>query len=166
MWGVAQLRPQPNAVALAIRNLERQSFETFYPTFSLRRVRRNKLQTVATPVFAGYIFVNIGDHQRWAAINSTYGVSRLLVRKSPYHEYDEPSVISDAFITQLKSCSERDDEAGWGLKVGTTVTILHGPFAGRSAVVTWSTAERVRLVLWLLNRDVPITLAVTDVVAI
>jgi transcription antitermination factor NusG len=75
-------------------------------------------------------------------------------------------VISDAFITQLKSCSERDDEAGWCLKIGTTVTILHGPFAGRRAGVTWSNAERVRLILWLLNRDVPITLAVTDVAAI
>jgi hypothetical protein len=45
------------------------------------------------------------------------------------------------------------------------VCIAAGPFAGRDALVTWSSADRVRLLVWLLGRDVAVTVAVADVVA-
>jgi len=44
-------------------------------------------------------------------------------------------------------------------------SVLRGPFARREAVVTWSSAERCRLV-WLLNRDVVVTLSVADVLPV
>ena len=94
MWTVAQLWPEPGAAALAIRNLERQGFDTFYPTFSERKLRRGRARAIEVPVFSGYIFVALND-LRWVPINSTYGINRLLVRKVPNTEYNEPSEIAE-----------------------------------------------------------------------
>jgi hypothetical protein len=47
------------------------------------------------------------------------------------------------------------------------VKILHGMLASRTAIVTWSSAERVRLLLEILGRsDVAVTLDASDVVAV
>ena len=64
-------------------------------------------------------------------------------------------------------CSRKNDKKGWELSVGTEVTILNGPFAGRSAIVSWSSSDRCRLLIWMLGRDdVQITVATSDVIAI
>jgi hypothetical protein len=49
----------PTAVEVATRDLERQGFGTFHPTLSERKLRRNRLHTIAAPVFPGYFFVEL-----------------------------------------------------------------------------------------------------------
>ena len=165
MWSVCQLKPTPDAAAVAIVNLERQGFAAFNPTFSACRIRRNKLRLEQQQVFPGYLFIELHNGQRWSPVNSTYGVARLLVRNAPDGLYNAPAIIADSFIEQLQRCSHKDDRNSWCLRPGTEVRIATGPFAGRDAIVTWSSAERVRLLVWLLGRDVAVTLATTDVVA-
>lgn len=66
--------------ARAIDNLRRQSFLVIQPTFFERRVIRRRIERVAAPMFPGYLFIafDVG-RPGWAAINSTFGVRRLLL---------------------------------------------------------------------------------------
>lgn len=142
------------------------SFGTFYPTFRKRKLRRGRTQSIEVPVFSGYIFIALNG-LRWVPINSTYGVKKLLVRKAPHSEYNKPSEIVELFVRQLMQCSRKNDKHSWELSIGTEVTILRGPFAGRSAIVSWSSADRCRLLIWMLGRDdVQITVATSDVIAV
>ena len=118
------------------------------------------------PVFHSYVFIELADGQRWVSINSTFGVTRLLTRQAEGSEYPESAVIADAFIVGLQRCSRHDDKDGWRLEPGTAIRILHGPLAGRTAIVTWSSAERVRFLLNLLNRDLEVEIAVDQVVPV
>jgi hypothetical protein len=88
---VAQLKPTVGSAELAAVNLRRQGFEVFYPTFAERKLRCDRVQTVATPVFSGYMFVEIINGLCWALINSTYGVNKLSVRKAPDGFYNNPT---------------------------------------------------------------------------
>jgi transcriptional antiterminator RfaH len=119
---------------------------------------------VPEPVFPCYVFIELADGQRWVPINSTFGVMRLLTRQANGSEYREPAVIADAFIAGLQRCSRHDDKEGWRLEPGTAIRILRGPLIGRTAIVTWSSSERVRFLLNLLNRDLEIELEVEHVV--
>ena len=164
MWTVAQVKPKQ--VERAIVNLERQHFTVFNPVFTVKRVVRNRVVQVLEPVFPSYVFIELADDQRWVPINSTFGVKRLLTRQADGSEYREPAVIGDAFIAGLQRCSRHDDKDGWRLEPGTAIRILHGPLAGRTAIVTWSSTKRVRFLLNLLNRDLEVEIAVDQVVPV
>ena len=76
-WFLAQLKP--NSIQIAERNLHRQGFTTFTPMLEETRQRRGKFVRAATTMFPGYTFVAKDETARWwRAINSTYGVSRLV----------------------------------------------------------------------------------------
>ena len=78
-WMVAQIRP--GQTDRAITNLRRQSFDVFCPME--RRPTGGsipKRSKPVSPLFPGYIFVKSRvDASPWQKINSTYGVSRLLM---------------------------------------------------------------------------------------
>lgn len=63
--------------AKAVRNLGDQSYEAFCP---MRQKPNPKKLTefLSHPLFPGYVFVLIEPGRRWASINSTPGVIRLL----------------------------------------------------------------------------------------
>ena len=76
-WYIVQFKP--NSHKIAIRNLERQGFETFLPMHEVTRRTVVKFETVIRPLFAGYMFVACDPEQApWRQINSTYGISRML----------------------------------------------------------------------------------------
>ncbi len=76
-WFVAQTQPQSETRAGA--NLIRQGFEIYLPRY-LKMVRHARRVTmVKAPLFPSYIFVKMDTgKQRWRAINSTVGISRLV----------------------------------------------------------------------------------------
>ena len=148
-WSCAQTHPHQEA--LAIRNLRRQHFDAFYPLF----LAPNRFRRLAPhPVFPGYVFVQLdSEAYNWAPINSTLGVRRLLTQPAP-GDYRRPAKIG--FIEDLhhrlrihNPSAEPEDT----LPPGTMVRIRRGPFAERVALVTLSTADRVRLLLEVFNRD-------------
>jgi transcriptional antiterminator RfaH len=165
VWSVAAIKP--NQIHIAIVNLERQGFPSFHPCFEAKRIVRNKLVTVQEPVFPGYLFIHISADQYWVPINNTWGVTRLMVSKTASSEYDEPAVITDDFIKRLMQCSTQNDQHSWQLKPGTRVRIKRGPFVNYDGIITsWSSADRCRLIIWMLNRHINIEVSAVDVFAI
>ena len=76
-WYIVQFKP--NSHKIAVRNLQRQEFETFLPMHEVTRRTAAKFETVIRPLFAGYMFVACDPETApWRQINSTYGVSRML----------------------------------------------------------------------------------------
>jgi transcriptional antiterminator RfaH len=94
-WLIAQLKP--NSHDLAIRNLERQGFETFMPKMKTTVIKEDRFIYRNVFVFPGYIFIGF-DSQNiiWTKINSTYGISKVLVLNK------KPSEISNNLILALK----------------------------------------------------------------
>ena len=94
-WFIAQIKP--NSYNLAIRNLERQEFETYLPKMKITIKKEKKFINKDVSVFPGYIFVGVSANgSNWTKINSTLGVSKVLVFNK------KPPVIPCDLIVALK----------------------------------------------------------------
>ena len=60
MWSVARVKT--NQAHIAARNLVRQGFEIFNPTYAHQAVVRNKVVTQNLPLFPTYLFVELQPH--------------------------------------------------------------------------------------------------------
>ncbi len=148
-WFLVQLKP--NGLATARRNLERQGFPLFCPMQPATRKRGARFVQTWQPLFPGYLFVAFRpDSAPWRAINSTYGVARL-VRFGT----DAPAPVPQGLIQGLWM---RCDEEGRllppdVLAPGDEVRILSGPFADFvTTVERISPDQRVWVLLDLLGR--------------
>ncbi len=130
-WYLAQLKP--SGFDRARTNLARQGFASFMPMQKVTRPRCERFSEISRPLFPGYLFVRIPpDQTRWRAINSTYGVARLVALRDRY-----PSVVPSALIAGLRA---RCDLNGRlvpvnDLHAGTRVRIVSGPFADTIATI-------------------------------
>ena len=89
---------KPNSHKIAVRNFERQGFQTFLPMHEVARGTAVKFETVIRPLFAGYMFVASDPEKApWRQINSTYGISRML----SFAEGPKPT--PEALITGLRA---------------------------------------------------------------
>ena len=138
-------------------NLDRQGFPTYLPRYLKRRRHAGRVDIVAAPFFPRYLFVAVDiATQRWRAIQSTIGVSRLVCNG------DEPAVVPDRVIAQIQ---QSEDERGY-LKVqrpqfvpGDKIKVLEGAFLGCFGFFEAVTGEdRVAILLDLLGRKVRISL--------
>ena len=76
-WFLVQLKP--NSAQIAKRNLERQGFRVFNPTRLIAKRASSKFVDKHEQLFPGYMFVSFDPEDgRWQAINSTFGVARLV----------------------------------------------------------------------------------------
>ena len=76
-WFLVQLKP--NSAQIAKRNLERQGFRVFNPTRLITKRASSKFVDKHEQLFPGYMFVSFDPEDgRWQAINSTFGVARLV----------------------------------------------------------------------------------------
>ena len=129
-WHIVQFKP--NSHKIALRNLERQGFETFLPVHEVTRRTAVKYETVIRPLFAGYMFVACDPEEApWRKINATYGISRMLSFA------DGPKPMPEALITGLRA---RCDNAGKVIalkkfEAGQSVEMHSGPFANFIATV-------------------------------
>ena len=130
LWYIVQFKP--NSHRIAVRNLERQGFETFLPMHEVTRRATVKFETVICPLFAGYMFVACDPEQSpWRHINSTYGISRMLSFA------EGPKPMPEALISGLRA---RCDHGGKVMpladfQVGQSVEMHSGPFANFIASV-------------------------------
>jgi transcriptional antiterminator RfaH len=123
-WHVAQLKPA--GLSLARVNLTRQGFNVFCPMepVLLPAKRGRKRQVSLRPLFPGYVFVSGGiEPSAWCLINSTMGVSRLLIGPD-----QGPAIISPAAMGILFSQTDEHDVLlpPEDLKPGDKVQILSG----------------------------------------
>ena len=130
-WYIVQFKP--NSHKIAVRNLQRQGFETFLPMYEVTRRTVVKFETVTRPLFAGYMFVACDPKTApWRQMNSTYGVSRML----SFTE-EGPKPVPAALIAGLRA---RCDSVGKvvpmeNFEAGQSVEMHSGPFANFIATV-------------------------------
>lgn len=161
-WYVVQT--QVNGETKAAQNLLRQGFEIYLPRYLKRRRHARKVDFVAKPVFPRYMFVAIDmAAQRWRAIQSTQGVSRLVCNG------DEPAVVPSCVLGELKA---REDgrgfvrmEAKCGFAQGDKVRVLAGVFMDSAGLFDgMGDHDRVAILLEMLGRRVRVHLDI-DLVA-
>jgi transcriptional antiterminator RfaH len=155
-WYVAQT--QPHAEAKASLHLRRQGFEIYLPRYLKSRRHARRVETVAAPLFPGYVFVAIDmATQRWLSIQSTIGVARLV------RDGDRPAAVPPLVLETLKG---REDAAGFVQLVrpprfapGDKVQIRDGAFCDCLGLYEgMSGPERVTILLELLGRKVRVML--------
>jgi len=154
-WFVAQLKP--NGLETARRHLARQGLTTLAPQRRATRRRGARLVEVPEPVFPGYLLVQFDpDAARWRAINSTRGVTRLLV-----DDPRAPRPLPRAFCAELLArCAGDTVLAPQPLKPGDPVRVVSGPFADALSQVESLTPDgRVRLLLRVLGGATPVEIA-------
>jgi transcriptional antiterminator RfaH len=122
-WLIAQIKP--NSYDLAIRNVKRQGFEVFIPKMETTIKKENRFIYKNVFVFPGYMFIGF-DRQNftWTKINSTYGISKVLVFNK------KPSEISYDLIVALKNRygANIDPMPKESLQKGDTIKLNAGPF--------------------------------------
>jgi transcription antitermination factor NusG len=169
MWTVAAIKAGMGQADLAVRNLTRQNFEIFHPTFTRKILCRGRLMPQETPLFSGYLMIFIPPGRIFSPIRSTPGVMKLITYRGA-DGYDHPSPLPPSFVETMQSaCTEEVEkqQRRWRLRPGVTVRILNGPFADSIGIVEWSSDQRVRLLISLLNRSgVPVEVGVDDVVVV
>jgi transcriptional antiterminator RfaH len=149
-WYVVQTHP--HAEAKAAWHLQRQAFETYLPRYLKKRRHARRAETVAAPLFPRYLFVGVTT-QRWQAIQSTIGVTRLV------RDGDRPAAVPAAVFEALK---RREDEKGFiqldqrpRFLPGDKVCVLEGPFQDLFGLYEgMSGNDRVTILLDLLGRKV------------
>jgi transcriptional antiterminator RfaH len=132
-----------------------------------RRQRRHarRVENVAAPLFPRYLFVRVDmATQRWRAIFSTIGVSRLVCNG------EQQAPVPDAVITQLRTCEDSDGFIRLTLRpqwqVGETLRISDGVFRDCLGLYEGMTdGERVAVLLDLLGRRVRVVMNADSVVA-
>lgn len=149
-WCLAQLRP--NQLDRARINLERQGYPSFMPYRRTTKRRGQKMVQILGPLFPGYLFVHVDPDQTWREINSTYGVSRLVMRAA-----NTPQPVPPALMDEL--IAQTDDKGVLTpkeqLSPGDRVRIIAGPMADLVAQVAHlSEQERVGVLLELMGQAV------------
>jgi len=158
-WCLAQLRP--NCLAKAQRNLARQGFTLFCPTCRETRRRNGRFVEQNRPLFPGYLFVGFDpETSPWRAINSTYGVSRLVSFGDGY-----PAPVPMALISSLML---RCDPEGQllpppMLAAGAEVKVKRGPFAEFVGTVeNLAPEQRVWVLLDIMGRATRVAVKAGD----
>ncbi|MDE8653000.1 transcription termination/antitermination protein NusG [Novosphingobium album (ex Liu et al. 2023)] len=158
-WYVAETLPRKEA--FAIENLELQEFASLCPRFRKSSRHARKVRTVLAPLFPGYVFVQIDvDHDPWRAINSTFGVKRLLSSDG-----GRPQKVPTNFMQWLvgrcrDGVVEKMVEAP---QVGDAVRIMTGPLHDRIGhVESLDDKGRVRVLLDILGGMVPVRVSASD----
>lgn len=155
-WYVVQT--QVNAEAKAARNLLQQGFETYFPRYLKRRSHARKIERIAAPLFPRYLFVRIDmATQRWRSIQSTFGVSHLVLNGS------DPAQVAPQVLNVLRA---REDARGFvsldprpHFSLGEKVRVLAGAFADNFGLFDGSgDRDRVAILLDLLGRKVRVSI--------
>jgi transcriptional antiterminator RfaH len=150
-WYVVQTHTHSENKAAA--HLLRQGFDVYLPRYRKRRRHARRIETILAPLFPRYAFVAVDTMtQRWHAIHSTIGVSRLVCNGG------EPAAVPERVIDMLK---QREDEDGLirlerrRFAPGNLVKITEGAFASCLGLFEeMRDNERVTVLLDLLGRKV------------
>jgi transcriptional antiterminator RfaH len=155
-WFVVQTRPRAESTAVA--HLNRQGFETYLPCYLKKCRHARRVENVPAALFPRYVFVAIDmATQRWRAISSTIGVSRLVCSG------EEPAPVPDSVLAALRG---REDENGLislptrpRFELGDKVRLLDGAFADCIGLFDgMRDIERISVLLDLLGRKVRVLL--------
>ena len=151
-WFILQFKS--NSHHIAVKNLNRQGFETFLPLHDATSRKLTRFISTSKPLFPGYMFIRFNKvESKWHKINNTYGVSRLITFNTILKS------IPTSFVDNLM---RRYDSSGKLLpipefKKGDQVTVLTGPFADFIAnVEKYEVDHRIWILMDLMGRKTKI----------
>ena len=157
-WFVAQYKP--NACFIAKKNLEKQGVGTFLPLVESTKRKTSRFLSELKPLFPGYIFISFNQNYfRWRTINSTIGLSRLLVFN------DTPQPVPEDFIRCLKLRCDFNHRLlhNHSLETGSRVEVMKGPFTKMiGSIEKIDPKKRVTLLFEILGRKTSTNLSIAD----
>lgn len=162
-WGVVHTHPQ--AERWAAQNLQRQGYEAYLPTHTVR-IRDRTLPTLTRPVerplFTSYLFVAV-PLTLWGPIRHTLGVKRLLM--SGEKPYLLPDAVWNALQAgeALRRTHPTSPTARW--RAGAAVAPASGPFAQHQGVVVSVTGQRAIIAMLLFRELRQVSVDVSNLVA-
>lgn len=162
-WYVVNTHPHQEERAEI--NLRRQGYQAWMPRLLRERRHARRIDVTSVPLFPGYLFVNL-DHQMqpWRAIDSTFGVRRILCHG------ERPRPVEQGFVEALKETTDENGVvalAAEEFKIGQPLRLLTGPFADRiGTLLRLADKDRVALLLNLLGREVQVVVSRRQVIAV
>ena len=136
-WYVVQTKPRQELRAR--EHLERQGLCCVLPMLRVEKIRRGTLQWVDEPLFARYLFVELGSMDaKWRALRSTRGVSRVVQFGGVPAKV--PAEWMNAFLSRDRAPVRLFD-------TGQRVIVTDGPFTGLEGIYQSPDGESRAIVL-------------------
>ncbi|HNX13657.1 MAG TPA: transcription termination/antitermination protein NusG [Oscillospiraceae bacterium] len=139
------------------RHMQDLILETKIPLQTVTEIKDNKTREVEQKLFPGYVLVKmVMTDESWYVVRNTRGVTGFVGAAS------KPEPLSEAEINAL-GVEQRSVKVDY--EVGDSVEITGGPFSGMTGVVDMiDTAEgRVRVIVFVMNRETPVDLAMDQI---
>lgn len=146
-WYLTKYKPKRHKIAL--ENLKRQGFDTFFPLFEHTIKKNEKFINSLVPLFPGYIFVSFDIcENKWTSINYTIGISKIVSFGN------KPAEVPEVFILELMQRYSGID--GFinlsSLNIGNEVKIIQGPFSGlKGEIEDYDENSRLKILLKLMG---------------
>jgi transcriptional antiterminator RfaH len=146
-------------------NLSRQGFKAYLPQYIKRHMVKGQVEKSVAPLFPGYLFIAVDlACQRWRAINSTFGIQRLISHG------ETPTPVPSGVVESLIA---RHDEGGFvrlepqrRLLKGDAVRVLEGAFANCLGLFEGiADSDRVAILLDMLGRKVRVVVESESIAA-
>jgi transcription antitermination factor NusG len=166
-WHVAQTKPFFEMIAED--GLRRKGFCPFNPKVYEERLVRGRRTWTERCYIPGYIFIRFDplEDVHWPKINYVRGIHTLL-----YSASEKPAPIKDAAMAVLLDRCNGDrvkaEDIDLALSrvvpIGSMVRVVEGTFSEFVGKVSWSAADRVKVVLSLFGRATNVSLPSRNVV--
>ncbi len=146
------VRTLPNQERRAQAQLQQQLFTTFLPLVEKSVRHARKMRTVKAALFPGYLFVALDlSRDQWRCINSTYGVSGLIMAGA--QPMPVPKGVVETFIALSSHHGLMDLTAD--LMIGSAVQVVSGPLSGMlGRLASCDNKGRVELLLDIMGQQV------------
>lgn len=144
------------------QQLRHKNLECLLPTFERSARWSDRVKRARAPLFPGYVFVQVSEHERVRVLETT-GVVRLVSRAG------KAVTLSQKEIAQLQACCRRSDsiEPHPYLKIGRRVRVKHGPFSGwEGTLVEKQNSRRLVITIEQIMKAVAINIDGADVEAV
>jgi transcriptional antiterminator RfaH len=136
-WYVVQTKPRQEFRAQD--HLQRQGFRCILPLIRLEKIRRGARTWIEEPLFARYVFIEMGGPDaNWSVLRSTRGVSQV-VRFGGV-----PARMPVRWMDSVLSC---DREPVRLFNSGQRVVVTDGPFTGFEGIYQLPDGETRAIVL-------------------
>ena len=156
-WYVVLTKPKQELRAQ--EHLERQGGVAFVPMFANERIIRGQRVVRQEPLFPGYLFLQIGEHEALLSkVRSTLGVRQLLTFAG------QVMTINAKIITDLQHRnSTTATQSPEPFSAGQSVTLDHGPFAHYQALFKeYDGTQRGIILLSLLGQQNELVIQLAD----
>jgi len=149
------VRTQPNREHRAKHQLDQQQFRTFLPLIEKSVCHARKVRQVRSALFPGYLFVELDlSIDQWRCINSTYGVSCLVMSG------ERPAIIPAGVVESIINMSESNGLVDFtpDLQPGISVQMVSGPLSGLIGRLNRCDARgRVEVLLEVMGQEIRVT---------